>query len=92
MTDPREPGHSARPIPTDVQGITVWIAEHDGRIDAWWDEQKRWNLAFEKEVRTQHHGFELRLSAVEKRMIYVAGFGAGIGSLLFNVGWNFLRG
>ena len=81
-----------RPIPTDVQGVLLWIAEHDGRIDAWWEEQKRWNRDFEKEVRIQQHGFELRLSAVEKRMIYVAGIASGFGSILGTVGYAILRG
>ena len=81
-----------RPIPTDVQGVLLWIAEHDGRIDAWWEEQKRWNRDFEKEVRTTQHGFELRLSAVEKRMIYVAGIASGVGSILGTVGYAILRG
>ncbi len=88
MTDVREP----RPVPSDLQAVLLWIAEHDGRIDAWWEQQKDWNRSFEKEVRSKQQGFELRLSAVEKRMIYVAGIASGFGSILGTVGYAILRG
>ena len=81
-----------RPAPKDLDDVKLWIADHDARIDAWWQEQKTWNVKFEKEVRATQHGFDIRLSAVEKRMIYVAGFGAGVGSILFNVARDLFRG
>ena len=81
-----------RTPPKDLEEIKLWVAAHDARIDAWWVEQKQWNRDFEKEVRGAQRGFEIRLSAVEKRMVYVAGIASGIGSIVGTVGYALLRG
>jgi len=50
--------------------VQRWQAEHDGRINAWWEQQFRVNQSFEK-----------RLVAVERKVIWASGFAAGIGAL-----------
>lgn len=80
-----------QPVPQDLQAVLLWIAEHDGRIEAWWDQQHRWNLSFEKEVRLSQRELSTRLTSVERRMIYVAGIAAGAGSILFNLAASALR-
>ena len=63
--------------PTDIESIRMWIAEHDGRIEAWWVQQREWNNRMEERMETLTH----RVSSVEKRMMWIAGAFAAIGSL-----------
>ena len=56
--------------PEDIKSLEdakLWAAEHDGRIYAWWDTQHKFN----KDINA-------RLSAMEKRVIYIAGAAAGV--------------
>ena len=53
-----------------------WRAEHDGRINAWWEAQRVWNDKLEARMNT----YSKRLSAVEKRMVFFAGGAAAVGS------------
>ncbi len=73
---------SARPPIETVNDMKLWIAAHDARIDAYWEAQHRWNDKMELKL----HALGLRLGAVEKRVMWIAGAcagaGAGVGSVL----------
>ena len=79
IPDPEAP--SSRTMPKDIQGILFWIAEHDGRIDAWWGQQHRWNHEFEKRVRQDMTVLSDRVSAVEKRVVFASGVAAAVGAI-----------
>ncbi len=68
---------SSRPIPTDLQTALLWIAEHEGTISTLWEEQQRLN----KQVLDLLQVHNDRLAAIEKRVIYAAGFASGIGAI-----------
>ncbi len=57
-------------LETRMAGTDKWAAEHDGRINAWWVAQHEFNPKLES-----------RVSALEKRVILVTGFGAGAGAV-----------
>jgi len=59
----------------EVTRLKLWVAEHDGRIEAWWANQHAWNEKIEERL----CDLALRLSAVEKRMMWWAGAAAGAG-------------
>ena len=40
-------GHKLPPD-AGLEEVKLWIAEHDGRIDAWWEAQHEWNARMEK--------------------------------------------
>jgi hypothetical protein len=61
-----------------LEDVKVWIAEHDGRIDAWWDAQHQWNTSHHE----SHGAIHSRLASIERRIIYVSGIFAGAGGLL----------
>ncbi len=63
-----------------VAKLERWAAEHDGRINAWWEAQHQWNAKAEARMDT----FSLRLLAIEKRMMWVAGFAAAVGAFVGN--------
>lgn len=57
-----------------VAKLELWASKHDGRIDAWWEAQHEWNGKIEP-----------RVSAVEKRLIWFAGFSAAVGAYVGNM-------
>jgi len=61
-----------------LEDVVHWIYDHDGRIDAWWEAQHKWNGKAEKEMRS----IADRLSSVEKRVASFAGIAATLGALL----------
>jgi hypothetical protein len=61
-----------------IEGGETWRAEHDGRINAYWEQQFRLNAKLEAMMTS----FDKRLTAVERRVFWVSGFAAGIGSLI----------
>lgn len=67
--------------PKDLEELKLWVAEHDGRINAWWREQHHRN----KNLDSMLHSLTSRISAVERRMIWWAGFAAGAGGLIGGV-------
>ena len=73
---------------SDMDDIKSWIAEHDGRIGAWWEAQRRWNdendRVHREIVEMMHEGRE-RIRALERRVLYATGFAsaAGAGVALF---------
>lgn len=62
----------------DVEDVKLWIAEHDGRINAYWDQQRQFNAEVQDDMRNVFS----RLNAVERRAAWMAGVGAGAGALL----------
>jgi len=54
------------------------MAEHDGRVNAWWEAQRQWNASMEHDM-VEH---SRRLTALEKRIIFISGAAAAIGSLV----------
>lgn len=61
-----------------IEDIKIWIADHDGRIDAYWDEQHRWNSKMEDVIES----IGLRLTSVEKKIMWFAGASAAVGSVV----------
>ena len=59
-------------------GCVRWMAEHDGRINAWWTQQREWNLKMEQKV-DKH---SLRLGALERKVLFISGAAAAIGSIV----------
>ena len=55
-----------------------WAAEHDGRINAWWEAQHDWNAKVEARITV----LEKRVTAIEIRIAMIAGVAAILGSLL----------
>jgi hypothetical protein len=68
-----------------LEDVKAWIADHDGRIDAWWDAQHQQNRDNEHWKRK----IQERLTALEKRVVWIsgmaAGSGAGIGTVIVEV-------
>ena len=61
-----------------LHDVKMWIAEHDGRIEAWWDAQREHN----RECDAQLLSLERRFTALEKRVVWFAGAAAGLGAVL----------
>ncbi len=64
-----------------LDDVKMWIAEHDGRITAWWDQQHKWNGNMDLKCEAMNK----RLTAVEKRVIFFSGFAAAVGALIGNL-------
>ena len=65
----------------------TWAAEHGGRSEVFWSEQQKFNTA------TTDAMEELtdRLTKLDKRIIYVIGFGSGAGLLASGLGATIAR-
>lgn len=61
-----------------LNDVKMWIAANDARIDAFWDQQHKWNDTVDKKF----YSFRLRLEAVEKRVVWIAGIASGLGSTM----------
>lgn len=61
-----------------IEDAREWIAAHDAKIDALWDEQRRFN---EGTTRKFSDAFR-RLSALEHRVMWLAGAAAAGGAVL----------
>lgn len=62
----------------DLEDVKQWIAAHDGKITAYWEQQHSWN-------KTADHNFRdiySRLTSIEKKIMWVAGMGATLGAFL----------
>ncbi len=64
--------------PQNLEDVKAWIAEHDGRIDAYWKAQHRLNDRTE----ARFAAFGLRLEAVERRVLWISGAAATLGGVL----------
>ena len=70
--------------PTRVQSledVIVWVIDHDSRIDVWWEQQHVWNARMEQKM----DRISLRLTALEKRVMWLSGAAAAIGALIGNL-------
>ena len=63
-----------------LEDAASWIHSHDGRIDAWWQQQH----ALNKDHSLRFQALEKRIASVENRVIWAAGLGAGLGALVMN--------
>ena len=71
-----------KPVKVDtLEDCRMWIAEHHGRTEAWWVQQRALNVKTEASLEQ----LTLRISSIEKRMMWIAGFAAAVGSLLGNL-------
>lgn len=61
-----------------VEDVILWVAEHDGRIDAYWEAQHKLN----DENADRFIDDESRLTSVEKRVVWFSGFAAAVGSVI----------
>ena len=69
----------ARPTRIEtIDDIKTWIADHDGRIDAYWEAQFKLNDKIEGKFGSLYN----RLEALEKRVMWFAGVAAGVGSVI----------
>lgn len=64
-------------IRKQLHDISLWQAEHDGRINAWWENQRNWNSRVEVKMCRASD----RLSALEKKVMWFSGFAAAVGSV-----------
>jgi len=65
-------------MPTTLEEIRLWIANHDGRIDAWWHQQHEWN----RDIEDRFQKVTERLSALERKVMYMAGLAAAGGAIV----------
>jgi len=79
----------------DLEDVKAWINEHDGRISAWWDEQRRINAHVDarcdratcsgreltKEIHARVDTVSARLGALERRVIWLTAVAACGGGL-----------
>ena len=61
-----------------LDDVKLWIARHDGRIDAWWEAQHQWNKDKTKLI----NDLNIRIGQLERRIIWVAGLMSGIGTMI----------
>jgi len=80
--DPHEIDQHIKDLDREVEAGKLWIAAHDAKINALWDGQKEWNARHERSMLEVFR----RLTAVEKRVVFIAGgmslAGAIIGTLV----------
>lgn len=68
--------------------IIVWAVDHDSYISVWWKSQHEWNPKQEKKMELM----AARITALEKRLVFVAGGASAIGSGLGLLLLRFLGG
>ena len=61
----------------NLDDVKMWIADHDGRIDQLWANQ----LELNRRQETQINVLAQRLTLLEKRIVFVSGGAAAMGSL-----------
>ena len=76
-----------RPRIENLEDVKLWISAHDGRIDAWWSTQHKWNDKIEAAI----SGLVSRMTALEKRVMLISGASAAFGSILGAIAGVFLK-
>lgn len=71
------PVESLDDVKSELQRQALWMAEHDGRINAYWEAQHKLNDVVAKKF----HTFGLRLDALERRVLYMAGGASALGAV-----------
>ena len=64
--------------PRTLDEVVLWIAEHDGRIEAWWEAQRSLN---ERNEEWKHRTTQW-MAAMEKRMMFFAGAASFVAAAL----------
>ncbi len=70
----------SRPSISDIdtiEGAKLWMIEHDARIDSYWESQFKANA----EVLKRICALGERTSAIEKRLVWIAGFASALGGM-----------
>jgi len=67
--DSHEIDEHIKDLDKEVEAGKLWIAAHDAKINALWDSQKEWNRRHESSMVEVFR----RLTAVEKRVVFIAG-------------------
>jgi hypothetical protein len=62
----------------DIEDVKQWIAEHDGKITAFWNQQHDWNKVVDVSFRDIYG----RINSLEKKIMWFAGAGAAIGAIV----------
>jgi len=62
---------------SSLEDIKVWIAEHDGRTNAYWEAQHKWD----SEMASCMKELKDRLTAVEKKVFFISGMASAIGAI-----------
>lgn len=78
MTDEITPATRLAKLEETVERHSLYIAGHEGKINAYWEAQHTWNAGVDKNFTDIFK----RLTALEKRIAWVAGLSAGIGAAL----------
>ena len=77
--------------PDDLDGVRLWIAEHDARINGYWHTQWSRNKEMRKDINsTFDHVIQLKM-----RLIWITGAVAGasfVSTMLANVIFSKLKG
>jgi hypothetical protein len=75
----------------DIDGVRLWIADHDARIDGFWENQHKFNDDVDEQFGEINQAFVKvyeRITNMEKRLIWIvaggAGFGGGVGAAIAN--------
>jgi len=64
-------------IDARVRHIESWLSEHEGRSDSFWESQKDFN----KLVGLNEGELRVRLSRIERRIVWQWGFATAVGSM-----------
>lgn len=65
-------------VDTKVDQLRVTFAEHDGRMTAYWESQKRCNERDEKKFSEIY----LRINSLERRVVVLATIASAVGAVL----------
>jgi tetrahydromethanopterin S-methyltransferase subunit G len=72
-----------------IEKIAAWIYEHDGRIDAWWEAQRDYNVRATETVnecqsimRVKIDNIEHKIDAMQKTIYKATGAATAIGALM----------
>ncbi len=60
-----------------IEGAKLWMVEHDARIDSYWERQFKANA----EVLDRICSINARTTAIEKRLVWIAGFASALGGM-----------
>lgn len=67
--------------PQTVEELALWAAEHDGKINAYWEAQHKWN--YKKD--TADVARDRRVTAIEKKVIVLCTLSAAVGSVIGSI-------
>jgi len=66
--------------------LREWLAKHCGKVDAYWKMQLDWN----KNMLHWKDRVDIKISSLEKKVMWLTGFAAAIGAILGNLINRFL--